>query len=201
MIPVLAVEDTETAGNYLAETLGFFPAEIGLMSYGTQQVAIVRTGEIPRAMLPMRLDHVAFSSPDVDGVHATNLARGARLSSKFTPDGPRDIPEFWESGVRFIFFDGPDGWPFEFCAKNGSDEAKGHSHFAIRTGRIETAEAQLVKMGARLIARHVLEGNPAPVRVCFLELSGCVFEIFDEAPMPEADQVGGWIGLLPDDGG
>ncbi|RYG90042.1 VOC family protein [Loktanella sp. IMCC34160] len=196
MIPVLAVDDPESAREMLARVFGFVPNDHGCMALAEQSVAVIRTGDTPSGMLRIPLDHVAFAASDADETCAAIQARGGHLSRSFTPDGPRDIPEFWDNGVRFVFFDGPDGWPLEFCMKNGIPDRSGHDHFAIRTTDIGAAEARLRAIGAAPVAGHRLSTETGWVEVRFLALGADMFEVFDEGPHPDVDPDRGWIGLL-----
>ena len=196
MIPVLAVEDPAAARDRLAKDLGFAPMAAGKMALGGSRVAVVRAGDVPPGMLRMRLDHVAFATADADRSCADLLARGAALAPAFTPDGPRDIPEFWDSGVRFVFFAGPEGWPVEFCARNGAPGRTGHDHYAIRTPELVPMAKRLAALGAETIATHRLSPATGPVEVRFLALGDTMFELFDEGPFPEPDPDLGWIGLI-----
>lgn len=197
MIPVLAVSDPDTACAMLDRVFSFKPRENGVMMFGSQAVSVVQIGAVPGGMLQMPLDHVAFSVPDADRTHLQFMARGGKLARSFTPDGPKDIPEFWDHGVRFVFFDGPGGWPFEFCTKNGAAQGEGHDHFAIRTADISTAVTALGNMGCRPVAHHRLGSAEGLVEVQFMALGSHVFEVFTEGPFPAVDTNRGWIGLLP----
>lgn len=152
MIPVLAVSDPEAACAMLAGVFGFEPRENGVMMFGNHAISLVQIGAVPGGMLRMPLDHVAFSVTDADRAHLQFMARGGNLARSFTPDGPKDIPEFWDHGVRFVFFDGPDGWPFEFCMKKGAATGQGHDHFAIRKANITTAVTALGNIGCIPVA-------------------------------------------------
>ncbi len=99
--------------------------------------------------------------------------------------------------MRFVFFDGPEGWPMEFCAKVGAPRPEGHDHYAIRTPDLDAAEARLAALGAKPVAQHLLAGASGPVHVRFCTAAGTVFELFDEGPFPQPDPAHGWIGLLP----
>jgi hypothetical protein len=166
------------------------------MAFGDQSVAVIHAGEVLDGMLRVPLDHVAFAVSDVDEACATFLERDGHLARAFTPDGPRDIPEFWDNGVRFVFFEGPEGWPLEFCMKRAGSGRTGHDHFAIRTADIGADEARLRTIGAALVTRHRLYTEAAPVNVRFLALGTDIFEVFDEGPYPYVDPDRGWIGLL-----
>lgn len=196
MTPILAVDDPVSAREMLARVFGFVSTGNGCMALGGQDVAVIRAGEAPKRMLRMQLDHVAFATPDADAACANFMARGGHLARAFTPDGPSDIPEFWDKGVRFVFFDGPEGWPVEFCMKKGAPARSGHDHFAVRAAKMETVEDRLVAMGATPVAHHRLRGNDGPVEVSFLARGADMFEVFDEGPFPDPGLAHGWIGFL-----
>lgn len=200
MIPVLAVQDPDAACQSLTDQFGFAPVGPGRIAFGAAHIAVAASDDLPANMIPLRLDHVAFAVADADAVYQAFGAAGARLDPTFTPDGPRDIPQFWDSGVRFVFFQGPHGAPFEFCAKNNAAAVdRGHSHFAIRASDLDAAEVPLAAFGAERVAEHLLPGDPHPVSVRFLRSGRDMFELFDEAPAGRADQTHGWVGFLPDD--
>lgn len=196
MIPVLAVEDPVSAREMLARVFGFVPSGNGHMVLGAQPVAVIRAGEEPGEMIRLPLDHVAFATPDPDATCAAYKARGAQLAEAFTPDGPRDIPEFWDNGVRFVFFNGPEGWPLEFCTRKSTPPRTGHDHRSIRTADIEAVEERLAALGAEPVARHSLSAAAGPVDVRFLALGPHMFEVFDEGPFADPGHARGWIGLL-----
>lgn len=200
MIPVLAVDDPVAACRTLAAQFGFAQIGPGRMAFGSAQIAVVGSRVLPDALIPLQLDHVAFQVPDADAVYRNFSAAGAELDPNFTPGGPRDIPQFWDHGVRFVFFQGPQGAPFEFCAKTAvtGPVDRGHSHFAIRSVDLDQAEAALGAFGPTCIAKHSLPGTPQPVSVRFLQAGSVVFELFDEAPVVTHADLSGWVGLLPD---
>lgn len=202
MIPVLAVNDLVAARLLLENQLGFRRAASGHMVFGDAEVAVVAADALPVGMTALPFDHIAFRVPDADRCHRRGLASGAAPDVRFTPDGPRDIPDFWRQGVRFVFFQGPDGAPFEFCAQNDATvaQSEGHSHFAIRTQDPDAVATRLAALGATEIARHVLAGAEGPVLVRFLQAGAHVFELFDEAPFAMEAAATGWVGLLPGDG-
>ncbi len=197
MIPVLAVSDPEAACAMLARVFGFEPRENSVMMFGNHAISLVQVGAVPVGMLRMPLDHVAFSVTDADRAHLQFMARGGNLARSFTPDGPKDVPEFWDHGVRFVFFDGPDGWPFEFCKKKGAATGQGHDHFAIRKANITTAVTALGNMGCIPVAHYRLGRGERSVEVQFMALGSHMFEVFAEGPFADVETDRGWIGLLP----
>lgn len=198
MIPVLAAQDPIAACQWLADQFGFAQVAPGLMAFGAGLVAVVPGADVPGNLIPLALDHVAFQVADADAVFHRFSAAGAQLDPAFTPDGPRDIPQFWDHGVRFVFFQGPEGAPFEFCAINNGPVDRGHSHFAIRANDLDAAERLVAGFGAKLIARHLLPGGLRPVSVRFLQSGPDLFELFDEAPVVQPKPRLGWVGFLPD---
>lgn len=199
MIPVLAVNDPETARRALADYFDFKPTDDAHMKLGDQKIAIVRAGDRHSGLIEMRLDHIALRTFDADATRVRLEMRGAILSRDFTPEGPRDISEFWDFGVRFVFFDGPEGWPLEFCARNGissNSRSEGHDHIAIRTKDLDAVEARLDAFGATRVAEYKIEGDAAPVFVRFLRTEHSLFELFTEPEFRAPTSGSGWIGLL-----
>ena len=199
MIPVLSVTDPDAAIRALEQQFGFTPGKGGQMTFGAARIVVVRAQALPAGFTPFPLDHVAFTVADVDAVFGRYAGAGAVLDAGFTPEGPQDIPEFWE-GMRYVFFEGPDGAPFEFCALNGpnADPQEGHAHFGVRAGDLDAAEASLAAMGAVPLARFRLPRGPGTIHVRFLQAGPAIFELFDAAPrVPALDHLG-WIGFIPD---
>lgn len=196
MHPVLAVSDLAAARSKLAHDFGF-TQDGNLMRLGTQAIILVKEGQRPAQFIDLPLDHVAMSVKDADRTDAEFRARGALPDRDFTPDGPRDIPDFWAHGVRFTFFAGPEGAPLEFCAKNGDTALPatfGHSHYGIRCASVADLSAELMARGATVLAKHQLKGGAGIVNVAFLQLGPVVLELFDEPPFP-GKPAGRWIGL------
>ena len=195
MIPVLAVTDIAAARAQLTDVLGFSPAPGGRLSWGGADVALCTQDAPPAGLIALPLDHVAFAVADVTATAQAIAARGAALHAGFTPDGPREIAAFFDAGMRYVFFAGPDGAPVEFCTDLGAPQGDGHAHFGLRAADIATAEAACAAHGATVTARYAL-GDPArPVNVCFMQAGATTFEIFDE-PAPATLSPTRWIGLL-----
>ena len=195
MIPVLAVRNVAQAKRQLAALFGFIEGAGGHLALGDQQVAVCDAGAPPDRLAALPFDHLALSVEDADAAAEAFAARGGVLDAAYTPDGPAEIPEFWSKGVRFVFFKGPEGAPFEFCQKLGAEAPLGHSHFGLRTADLDALEARLASSGAARIARHVLPGPP-PVEVRFLKRGAAVFELFDAPPIGDATPGTGWIGFI-----
>ncbi len=197
MIPVLAVQDPERAKRQLRDVFGFTETAPDRVALGDQEIVVCDTSAVPKTLVALPLDHLALSVNDADETRDDLAARGAELDPAFTPDGPAEIPEFWANGVRFVFFKGPDGAPFEFCQKIGEAAGLGHSHYGLRTADLDGIEDRLTTRGATRVARHVLPGTP-PVEVRFLALGERIYELFNDAPKDGTTLEGGWIGFIDD---
>jgi catechol 2,3-dioxygenase-like lactoylglutathione lyase family enzyme len=199
MIPVLAVMDPHEAAYALVRLFDFVDLGGGRLRFGDQTIALSAPGAAPADMLDLPFDHLALRVADATATAVDFAARGARLHAAFTPHGPRDIAEFWDHGVRFVFFEGPGGWPVEFCEKRLTPPVQpleGHSHYGFRTPDLDALEARFAALGATRVRTHRLGDDAAPVNVRFLALGGDIIELFDEGPFaPPA--TAGWVGLLP----
>ncbi len=200
MIPVLALQDPAAGAAYLRDHLGFAadPADPLLLDRAGQRLRLVGLDQRPEGFIDLPFDHLAMRVVDVDRSQALIAATGAVLHPDFTPDGPVEIAEFGPSGVRYIFFRGPEGWPFEFLAPRGPGDGRvGHDHFGLRHPEIEKLAARLHDMGAVTRATHRLGTGDAAVNVAFLSLGDVVFELFDAPPPDGPRGAGGWVGFLP----
>lgn len=197
MIPVLAVDDPAAACEQLACHFGFQKRD-GLMWLGTQAISVLKTGDQPTGFVALPLDHIALSVTDAAEACRVFSGRGATYSKSHTPDGLREIPEFWDNGVRFVFFEGPMSAPLEFCETIGiAPQARemNHDHYGIRRMDFEKTVLDLQELGAVQIARHRLLATNDTINVMFLRWNDSVLELFDErsvhAPTPH-----GWTGFL-----
>jgi hypothetical protein len=198
MIPVLAVTHLEAARDMLTNCFGFQPLPASRLSLGRQEILLVQATHAPPGMLALPLDHVALRVPDLDGIHAHLEGRRGRLAAGYTPDGPRVIPQFGRGGVRYVFFDGPEGAPIEFCThRSGNGPQIKHDHYGLRAANLDDLEAHLLRLGARRVARHRLSSGTQTIEVRFLQLCEVMFELFDEPPILSGNGPGRWIGLLP----
>jgi catechol 2,3-dioxygenase-like lactoylglutathione lyase family enzyme len=201
MIPVLAVRDPAAGADFLCARLGFAAdaADPLRLSYGDQRLQLAQAGQPLPGLIALPFDHLALRVPDPDRVQAVAQGLGARLHADFTPEGPLEIAEFGPSGVRYVFFQGPEGWPVEFCAprRNAPDDL-GHGHYGLRCADVAAMAQSLQAMGASETSRHrLIPADAPPVEVMFLQLGSAVFELFDAPPLAASLPAAGWIGFLP----
>ncbi len=196
MIPVLYARSPDTAFEQIEKNFGFVKSG-NMASLGNQSIMIVTPNTQVSNFFPLRFDHLAISVPDVDSVHLECVKRGAKLDKNFTPDGPREISEFWENGVRFVFFEGPENAPFEFCEKIGNAQMSmfEHGHYGIRCTSIIETKSKLLSLNAIDIASYRLKGQEAVTHVEFLKCGSDILEIFDEPDVSSADHFG-WAGFI-----
>jgi catechol 2,3-dioxygenase-like lactoylglutathione lyase family enzyme len=203
--PVLSVTDPVRALEWFMSLPG-----VGVdlarqtVSCGDYLIRITQAQAWPAGSKPEPFDHLALRVGDVDAVLHLMMSAGAVLDPRFTPDGPREIPTFWDNGVRFAFLVGPGGAPVELCQRlsaTGRPEVTGIDHLGLRCPDVDAYAARLTSAGARLIARHRLETETAAINVLFLSDAGLVWEVFDEValrPLP-GNTVGAatWAGITP----
>lgn len=196
MIPVLYVRNPDTAFRQIEENFGF---EISgnLACLGDQSIMIVAPDTRLSNFFPLRFDHLAISVPDVDAVHRECVKRGAKLDKNFTPDGPREISAFWESGVRFVFFEGPDLAPIEFCETIGRAQRSNfeHGHYGIRCTNIAQKKSELLPLNATGLASYCLKEHNSVTNVEFLKCGSDILELFDEPDITPAHHFG-WAGFI-----
>lgn len=199
IVPELAVRDRAAAAQMLMRIFGFraADAEGGLLSLGDQLVSLVAGAEGGHGVI----DHLALAVGDVDAALADALSRGGRLEGT-TPDGPNEIPEFWATGVRYVFLEGPEGARIEFCAKLGADardRLPGHDHIGIPCTDLAATEAFFLSLGLDPVAAVDLRRADGMTKVRFLSAGEGMVELYEPpalrgAPAPFAEQ-GLWRGL------
>lgn len=197
MIPVLSVKDPVSAGLLLKTQFGFQQSG-DIFTLGEQAIKVIARGDKPANFIALPFDHLAISASDTDQHTKDFTSLGATLSKDYTPDGPREIADFWEQGVRYVFFNGPDNAPIEFCEIKGRPHPKpfGHSHIGVRRSSIASAMDEISEFDTKLIVSYRLDGGSAPVNVAFVNWENVVLEFFDEpltAPRGETC----WIGFVP----
>ncbi|MCR9136368.1 MAG: hypothetical protein NXI27_10265 [Alphaproteobacteria bacterium] len=195
MIPVLSVKDTDAARMMLAGQFGFREAGSNSMTLGDQTILIAAAGETPDTLVRLPLDHIALSVACAETAFKVFHARGACLAAAYTPDGVGEIGEFWDRGVRFVFFEGPEGAPIEFCETIGETRQTGHSHYGLRAADLDGLETQFATLGAEPVARHTLGGDP-PVDVRFLQAGSAMLELFDDTQCTNSVKDRGWVGFV-----
>jgi catechol 2,3-dioxygenase-like lactoylglutathione lyase family enzyme len=181
LIPELAVTDVAKAAVMLQDVFGFVP-DGQMMRLGDQVVALVGADS---AAGHGKIDHLALAVDDVDVALAELMARGARLEAT-TPDGPREIAEFWSAGVRYVFLEGPEGARIELCARRDGPVRgglPGHDHLGIPCTDIAATEAFFLGLGfARLAANELVRADGVTL-VRFLGIGSSVVELYEPPAM------------------
>ncbi|WBU60868.1 hypothetical protein [Paracoccus albus] len=206
IIPVLSLCDVAAGVEMLKRVFGFDLAHddaFGLeLVLGNQRLRVVERFETVGAL---RAQHLALSVPDTDVAMHECLARGGTLANTMTPNGPEEIDEFWEQGVRYVFFDGPEGSLIELCAKKGSTGSPhwGHDHIGICCDEVGKEASLFLKIGCKIVAKHTLLQPDSRTEVMFLERGDTIIELF--TPPEGGIGVAGcsaWLGCLhsPEDG-
>lgn len=175
IVPELAVRDVAQARAMLADVFGFAERD-GLMVLGDQRVAVVQGAPGGHG----GIDHLALSVTDVDAALAALRVRGAVLDDT-TPDGPKEIGEFWETGVRYVFLRGPEGARIELCAKRGgvaSARIAGHDHVGIPCTSVEATEAFFLSLGLTRVAAIDLDRPEGVIPVRFLTAGQGMIELY-----------------------
>ena len=198
--PVLMVPDPVAALDWFSQLPGItVDHDKGEAWSGDLGLAVLPAGTRPAAFRDIPFDHLALRVGDVDATFAALLAKGIRPDPAFTPDGPREIADFWQTGVRFAFVIGPGGVPVELCARRGTTgpaAVLGLDHLGLRARDSAETAARLIAQGGRELARHQLAGSARTVDVRFLQEANLMWEVFDEDPLPRAPGPGHWVGVL-----
>ena len=128
-----------------------------------------------------KIDHLALAVDDVDAALAGYVARGAQLEAT-TPDGPREIPEFWDTGVRYVFLEGPEGARIELCARRVGPPRgglPGHDHLGIPCADIAQTEAFFLGLGFASLAANELVRADGVTLVRFLGIGSSIVELYE----------------------
>ena len=176
IIPELAVRDLPAARAMLADVFGF-SGNGDLLTLGSQTLALVPAEGTPGHG---KIDHLALAVADVPAALAACRARGARLEAT-TPDGPRQIAEFWDHGVEYVFLQGPEGARLEFCARLDTPAAPGlpgHDHIGIPCTDIAATEAFFTDLGLVPVAAVDLYRPDGVTAVRFLRAGASVVELY-----------------------
>ena len=200
--PVLRLSDPGAGLRWFAQLPGIeIDHKAREVTCGDGRLLIVDADGAVPGLRPNRMDHLALTVGDVDGVLASLLSNGYQLHPDYTPDGPVEIAEFWTVGVRFAFLSGPENVPIELCARRrgraGAPVVQGLDHLGVRAPDVPATVSDLRAHGAEPMAQHVLSGAETPVNVEFLREGGLVWEVFDE-PVPASASLGegGLIGVV-----
>ena len=177
---------------------GFTP-EGGRMVRGDQVIALVQAAVLPGHGA---IDHLALKAVDTDAAGWAVRARGARVDPGVTPDGPLEIAEFWGSGVRYQFLQGPGGARVEICARRGGQaepvlEAAllGHDHIGLCCRDIAASAGFYGDLGLGAVFQTVLQRAGGAIAVRFLRLGSQVLELYSPPGRGDLPGQGLWRGL------
>jgi catechol 2,3-dioxygenase-like lactoylglutathione lyase family enzyme len=198
IVPELALHDPGAGRDLLVSVFGF--AALGdEVVLGSQRVALVQAaGQTGHG----KIDHLALAVGDLDATLAVLLDRSARLEAT-TPDGPKEIAEFWGTGVRYVFLAGPEGARIELCARRGDAGGlaglRGHDHIGIPCTDIAASEAFFLSLGLSPVAAVTLQRPEGSTPVRFLQAGATMVELYgppEIAGKPAAFAPSGlWRGL------
>ena len=214
IVPELQVKSVRQAIDQLA-VFGFSPDTSSLWQ-GDGNAARLWRDDQGIALVQMQgeaahgvIDHVAMRAIDTDAAGRLVVARGGVVDGGVTPDGPLEIAEFWGSGVRYQFFQGPGGARVELCAERGRvlpgdvglDQAlAGHSHIGICCRDIAASARFYAGLGLERVFATTLERPGGAVAVCFLRRGGQMVELYSPPERRGGALVlpgaGLWRGLL-----
>ncbi|MEO1638814.1 MAG: VOC family protein [Pseudomonadota bacterium] len=198
IIPTLSLDNVGRGISWLEQVFGF-GVESSQASFGTtmvlgdQRIAVSNSLSIAGAV---RLHHLALSVPEVDEAMTDCLLRGGKLAKSMTPDGPLEIPEFWESGVRYVFFEGPEGILIELCAKkkSKSETTWGHSHLGVMCQDVGKERQVFESLGCNRVAEYQLNQPNGTTHVTFLEFGRSLVELFSGEQTGLCNSLSGWNG-------
>ena len=203
IVPILSLSDPLGGIAMLETVFGFQRDKAGsddgiLVTLGDQKILVVSGRS---SIGPVRPHHVALSVPDVDVAMRDCQARGGKLATSMTPDGPLEIPEFWTRGVRYVFFDGPEGALIEFCAKKDQPNVSswGQDHIGFQCDDLQDAHATFVELGCIIVAAHTLQRPEGVTDAVFLKRGNSVVELFSPPKIPadtKNSSSGGWVGYV-----
>ena len=191
LVPELTVQNTDQAARALETVFGFAP-DGGLWHRGSQAVRLV----VGQPQGHGRIDHIALTVPDMDVAVAGLRAAGAAFDAAVTPNGPQLIPEFWDDGIRFVYFSGPFTARIELCQRiTGAAPEVGHDHIGIPCHDLAAMQAFFEGQGALLTASVDLDRPEGVIPVRFLAFSGGLLELYQPKHADRATH-GLWSRLL-----
>jgi catechol 2,3-dioxygenase-like lactoylglutathione lyase family enzyme len=189
LVPELTVANPAEAAKVL-ESFGFAP-DAGLWRLGSQALRLASGAPQGHG----RIDHVALTVPDMDKAVAALTAKGIAFAD-VTPKGPELIPEFWDAGLRFVYFSGPEGARIELCQRvTGAAPDTGQDHIGIPCHDLAAMQGFFEGQGARLTAAVDLARPEGMIPVRFLAFQGGVIELY-QPPRAERARDGLWSRLL-----
>ena len=154
------------------------------------------------------IDHLALKALDTDATARAVQGLGALVDTGVTPDGPLEIAEFWGTGVRYQFFQGPGGARLELCARRGGQALAGaalaalipgHDHIGISCRDIAASVGFYRGLGLQLVHSVDLDRPDGRTEVRFLQLGSQTVELYS-LPARRSGLVtlpgqGFWLGL------
>jgi len=177
IVPILSLAHPAEGVAMLCDLFGFKSTGADVdnkytLTLGNQTI-LVRSLDQPTG--PVSLHHLALAVPDVDTAMNECVKRGAKLADAVTPNGPLEIPEFWQSGFRYVFFEGPENTLIELGMKiddntiTQNDTNKwSHDHIGIQCQDIAATQSLFTAAGCKLIAEHTLIRPDGNINVAFL---------------------------------
>ena len=181
VIPELAVMDITAAQAMLTDVFGFRSDDTSanlVMRLGDQAIALVQAD---RPAGHGVMDHLALAVADLDQTLAQMRAQGAQLEAT-TPDGPREIAEFWQTGMRYVFLQGPEGARIELCARLGGSSRTGlpgHDHVGIPCTNIAASVTFWMDLGLEPISSVDLDRADGITHVRFLRAGESIVELYE----------------------
>jgi catechol 2,3-dioxygenase-like lactoylglutathione lyase family enzyme len=189
LVPELTVVNPSKASKLL-EAFGFAP-DAGLMRLGSQALRLVAGAPAGHG----RIDHIALTVPDMDKAVDALTAQGIAFAD-VTPRGAEFIAEFWDAGLRFVYFSGPEGARIELCQRiAGAAPDTGHDHIGIPCHDLAAIQAFFEAQGARQTTAVDLARPEGMIPVRFLSFQGGVIELF-QPPRADRTAPGFWSRLL-----
>lgn len=197
LIPQLQTADPDAAERLLMEVFGFAP-DGPCLRLGSQRIALVAGPQTGHGVI----DHLALAVPEVAHTAQALMARGAQPDLSVTPDGPKEIAEFWQGGVQYFFLQGPGSARIELCSNLAQPAPSlGHDHIGISSTNMAASLRFFTDLGARLLSSVDLSRADGITEVRFLSFHGSVVELYSPpdlrtAPRHSAPGQGLWHSLM-----
>lgn len=204
IVPELAVSSVSMAVTLMAGAMGFC-AQGGRLVRGDQVIVLVPAEGAPEHGV---IDHVALKALNTDAAAAAAVGRGAVIDRDVSPEGPQEIAAFWDKGVRYLFFQGPEGARLEFCARRGGElppgtvlgaALAGHDHIGLCCRDIDASTGFYGRLGFDLAFATTLTPADGPLPVRFMARGGQMVELYSPLSRRSGAMVlpgqGRWQGL------